>query len=429
MHRRMLRTSRTARALLAAALAAPFLAACGSAGGPPVVNLYGGASASGFDAIIADCNQQAAGRYRIVGNLLPSDADGQREQFVRRLAAHDKGLDLLGMDVTWTAEFAEAGWIREITGAARTEATEGVLQPPIDTATWKDKLYGIPKHTNVQLLWFRKSLVPQPPTTWDQMLQQAAALRAAGKPYEIGFTGAQYEGYVVGFNTLLSSFGGSLVNDDGTEATVDDRTVQALALLKKFATSGLASRSLSNSQEPEVFADMQLGRSAFILNWPYVLSAMRTAAASGDAQSKAIADDLGFAPYPAVVPGQKPKVTLGGMNYAVSTYSRHPDEALDAAMCLRSPEHQLQTALEAGDPPVAESVFRQKKFQEAYPQYQVMLQELQVGASRPVTPLYQNISTIVSTTLSPPSGIDPEKTADKLRSSIQDALEGKGILP
>lgn len=429
MHRRMLRTSRSTRALLAAAVAAPVLAACGGDSGPPTINLYGGAAATGFDTIIADCNREAAGRYRIVGNLLPSDADGQREQFVRRLAAKDKGLDLLGMDVTWTAEFAEAGWIREITGPAKAEATQGILQPPIDTATWKDKLYGVPKHTNVQILWFRESLVPNPPSTWDEMLQQAAALKAAGKPYEIGFTGAQYEGYVVGFNTLLNSFGGALVNEDGTQATVDDKTVQALALLKKFATSGLASKSLSNAQEPEVFADMQLGRSAFILNWPYVLSAMRTAAATGDAQSKLIADDLGFAPYPAVVPGQKPKVTLGGMNYAVSTYSKHPDEALEAAMCLRSPAHQLETALEAGDPPVAESVFEQKEFQEAYPQYKVMLEELQVGVPRPVTPLYQNISTIVSTTLSPPSGIDPEKTADTLRTSIQDALEGKGILP
>ena len=71
-------------------------------------------------------------------------------------------MDLLGMDVTWTAEFAEAGWIRELTGEQKAAATKDTLQPPIDTATWKDKLYGIPKHTNVQLLWYRKSLVPDP---------------------------------------------------------------------------------------------------------------------------------------------------------------------------------------------------------------------------------------------------------------------------
>jgi multiple sugar transport system substrate-binding protein len=92
------------------------LAACSSGPDGTVVNLYGGASGTGFDKILADCNKQAAGRYTIVGNLLPSDADGQRDQFVRRLAAKDDGMDLLGMDVTWTAEFAEAKWIRELTG-------------------------------------------------------------------------------------------------------------------------------------------------------------------------------------------------------------------------------------------------------------------------------------------------------------------------
>jgi multiple sugar transport system substrate-binding protein len=61
--------------------------------------------------------------------------------------------------------------------------------------------------------------------------------------------------------------------------------------------------------------------------------------------------------------------------------------------------------------------------------YQTLIDELNVAVPRPKTPLYQNISTIVSTTLSPPSSINPQGTADKLRSSISDALSGKGILP
>src|SRR4051794_35923073 len=163
------RPSRLTAALGAVALMAS-LAACSGGSDGIVVNLYGGASGTGFDKILKDCNQAAAGRYRIEGNLLPSDADGQRDQFVRRLAAHDEGMDVLGMDVTWTAEFAEAKWIRELTGDQKAQATKDTLQPPINTATWKDKLYAIPRTTNVQLLWFRKSLVPTPPKTFDEML-------------------------------------------------------------------------------------------------------------------------------------------------------------------------------------------------------------------------------------------------------------------
>ena len=76
------------------------------------------------------------------------------------------------------------------------------------------------------------------------------------------------------------------------------------------------------------------------MNWPYVLSAMK------DANQK-IAEDLGYAKLPEFEPGTAPKATLGGMNFAISSYSKHPKEAFDAAMCLRTPEAQLKIALEA----------------------------------------------------------------------------------
>ena len=100
-------------------------------------------------------------------------------------------MDLLGMDVTWTAEFAEAKWIRELTADQTAQATRGVFKPAVETATWKDKVYGIPKHTNVQVLWYRKSLVPKPPETFDEMIQMAKDLKAAGQPHEIGLTASQ----------------------------------------------------------------------------------------------------------------------------------------------------------------------------------------------------------------------------------------------
>ena len=415
------RPSRRTATLGVIALLASLLAACSSGPEGIVVNLYGGASGTGFDKIIANCNQAAGGRYTIVGNLLPSDADGQRDQFVRRLAAHDDGMDLLGMDVTWTAEFAEAGWIRELTGDEKAQAIKDTLQPPIDTATWKGKLYGIPRTTNVQLLWYRKSLVPTPPKTFDEMISMAQQLKAQGKPYEIGLTAAQYEGYVVNINNLVTAYGGTLVNDDSTKPTIDDKTVQALAMMRRLASSGVTSESLSNAQEPEVFADLQADRSAFSMNWPYVLSAMRTA-------NPAIVDDLGFAPYPSI-DGSTPKVTLGGMNYAISTYSKHPAEAFEAGMCMRDEKNALSAALDGGDVPALSTVFDEPDFIKAYPMKDVMLEELKNAVPRPVSPVYQNISTIVSTTLSPPADINPQQSADKLRKSIQDAIEGKGILP
>jgi multiple sugar transport system substrate-binding protein len=330
-------------------------------------------------------------------------------------------MDLLHMDVVWTAELAEAGWIRELSPEQAALATKDTLKPPLETATWKDKLYGVPRTTNVQLLWYRKSLVPTPPKTWDEMISMSQALKSQGKPYEIGLTAAQYEGYVVNVNNLITAHGGTLVNEDSSAPTVDEKTVQALTLLQRLATSGLTSQSLSNAQEPEVFADLQAGKSAFSLNWPYVLSAMREA-------NPQLVEDLGYAPYPSV-DGKTPRVTLGGANYGISTYSKHPDEAFEAAMCMRNEKNALSAALDAGDVPALGTVFDLPEFKQAYPMADVMQMELENAVPRPVSPVYQNISTIVSTTLSPPGQIDPQASADELRDAIQDAIEGKGIVP
>ncbi|MBT0566955.1 ABC transporter substrate-binding protein [Williamsia sp. CHRR-6] len=421
-------TTRIAVLTLGVAMTASMVACSSGDGGTPTLNYYGDASSLGMDKVLASCSAASNGRYTIRGNLLPSDADGQREQLVRRLAAKDSGLDIIGPDVTWTAEFAEAKWIEPLTGERATRATTGVLQPPIDTATWKGKLYAIPKSTNVQLLWYRKSLVPNPPKTWDEMFDQADALRKAGKPHEIGLTAAQYEGYVVAFNTLLSSYGGTVVNADSTRTTLGKPAVQALSLLKRLATSGSANASLSNSQEPEVFAQLQKGQAAFILNWPYVQSAMTTAAET-DPQSKKVLDDMAATGYPQAVPGTPAKVTLGGRNLAVSAFSKHKDLAFEAAFCMASADSQRNQATAAGDVPVLKSLFDDPEVQKAFPQYPIILQELNTAVARPISPLYQNISTVISTTLSPPRSINPESTERKLAKSIQQALEGKGILP
>ena len=103
-----------------------------------------------FGDVVARCNEAAAGRYTIEVNVLPRAADGQREQLVRRLAARDESMDILGLDVTWIAEFAEAGWILPWTGADSVAAVEGLLPGPLSTMTWQDTVFAVASHTNVQ---------------------------------------------------------------------------------------------------------------------------------------------------------------------------------------------------------------------------------------------------------------------------------------
>ena len=78
------------------------------------------------------------------------------------------------MDVIWTGEFANAGWVEPWTGADERAATKGVFPSVAETARFEDKLWAAPIWSNTQLLWYRKDRVPKPPKTWDEMLKQAA---------------------------------------------------------------------------------------------------------------------------------------------------------------------------------------------------------------------------------------------------------------
>lgn len=412
--------------LLAAGAALALLvptAACGAEedSGTLTLNFYN-SPVENLQKVIDDCNAQAAGRYRIAYRVLPRGADDQRVQLVRRLAAEDESMDILGLDVTWTQEFASADWVREWTGQDRADVEQGTLAGPLDSARYEGKLYAAPNNTNVQLLWYRKDLVSTPPTTWQQMIDAALQLKTQGKPYQVMTMGAQYEGLTVLYNTLVASAGGNIVSEDGKKAVMDAGAVEALRFLQRFATAGVTDASFTNSMEDAVRLDFQSGVGAFQLNWPYVYPALQSAAPE-------LARNVGWARIPGVTEGSPSRVTIGGTNLAVSKYSRHPQESFEAAKCIRNAEHQKFSAINDGVPPTIEAVYDEPEMVEAYPMKDVILAELKDAANRPLTPAYQNVSTVIAATLSPPAAIDPERTADSLRQSVQDAIDSKGVLP
>jgi multiple sugar transport system substrate-binding protein len=418
----------------AGVLAAGLLAACGSDTGTKINVYY--APEDNFQSVVDNCNAKAAGKYEIVYNKLPRGADDQRQQMVRRLAAGDQALDILGLDVTWVAEFAEAGWAEAWTGSNKEQASQGVLSGPLQTATWNGELFAAPKNTNAQLLWYDDRITPQPPKTWDEMIAQSQQLKAQGKPNQVLFTGAQYEGLVVIYNTLVESAGGHILSEDGKSVVMDAGAVKGLEILKKVTSAGITDPSLTNQKEDNVRQTFQRGGGAFELNWPFVY-------ASYAKEKKADLAHFKWTTYPAVNPGQPAKTTIGGYDLAVSAYSPHKPEAFEAALCLRSTENQKFSALKDGVPPTIESVYSDTTPLDAgkqasddnpsmdtkYPMRQTILDALKDAAVRPLTPAYQNASTVMSKILSPPSAIDPQATADKLRQQLSDALQSKGVIP
>jgi trehalose/maltose transport system substrate-binding protein len=411
---------------LAAALLAAGAAACGtsSAGtGPVTLNFYNFTDQSGaVQQAVDNCTAQSHGRYRIVYNKLPLAADQQRLQMVRRSAAHDTSMDILGLDVTWEAEFAEAGWIRPWTGKYKAEAEAGTLKGPLETATWHGKLVAVPYNSNVQLLWYRSDLVKKPPATWAQMIADAQALARQGKPHYIEIQGAQYEGIVVWFNTLVESAGGSILTPNSQHTSLGPPAVRALSVMSQLAHSSAADPSLSVQIEDPNRLAMEAGDAAFELNWPYVWPSMK-------ADNPKLFKVFKYAPYPRVDANRPAKVTIGGIDMAISAYTLHPDLAFQAALCLRDRQNQLTAAVKGGLPPTLASLYFDPQMQGPYPFRKLILAEMTNAAVRPETPTYQVASVAMSHLLSPPSSISPVSTEQAIATQVNNALQGKGLTP
>ena len=409
-----------------AVLASAVLAACGTSSastGPVTLNFYNFPDPSGAVQTAADnCSAASHGKYKIVYQKLQNAADQQRLQMARRLAAHDSSMDILGLDVTWEAEFAQAGWIKPWTGAFKQQAVAGTLAGPLKTATWRGQLVAVPYNSNTQLLWYRSDLVKKPPATWAQMFADAQALAKQGKPHLIEIQGAQYEGTVVWFNTLVASAGGSILNATSTAAKLGPPAVRALSIMKTLASSSSADPSLGVQMEDQNRLAMEADTAAFELNYPYVYPSMK-------ADNPKLFKVFKWAPYPSVIPGTRAKVTIGGIDLAVSSYSPHPQLAFQAALCLRNADNQLIAAVKGGLPPTLASVYSNPKMQGPYPFRQLILQQVNNGSVRPKTPLYQVVSVAISHQVSPPSSINPVSTEQNMRTQINNALTGKGLTP
>jgi len=419
-------------ALVVGAGLAVSASACGGGdeGGTPVLKWYARDEAGGvFGAAIEDCNAAAEGRYEIVLQALPSNADEQREQLVRRLAAQDSDIDLMNMDVIWTAEFANAGWIRPWPEDQVAAATEGRLETAVESATFEDQVYGIPLNTNAQLLWYRTDLTDEPPATWDEMLEAADQLEEEGQPHEIWEQAQRYEGLVVWFASLIASAGGTILDEEGTEVTLEEEpTRRALEVLRDVSTSSHAPSNFATAQEDQGRQGWESGSAAFMVNYGFVWP-------SANQLAPDIAETMAWAPFPSVEPDVPSTVVAGGFNIGIGAYGDHPDLAVEAATCLADEQNQTRNAQDAGLLPVTEALYDDPEVTEAeqdgiklFPYAAEMKEALDRATLRPRTPFYNDVSLAIISILHPTSEIDPEADVDRLRDAIARALEGEGLL-
>jgi multiple sugar transport system substrate-binding protein len=415
-----------ARGVLGSLVAAALIAGCGGSGkGPVTLNWYVFPEPSGsFAAAASACSKASNGAYNIKINFLSTASDQQRVSLVRRLAANDSSIDILAMDVDWTAEFATAKWIRPVPASLAAQIQSVDLPGPVKTATVNGKLYAVPINSNTELLWYRKDLLAKlgkpVPKTWDEMINDAIQLAKMGQPHYIEEQGAQYEGLTVWFNSLVDSAGGQIITPNN-KVVIGPSSQQAAAIMHRLATSPAADPSLNVNMEDQARTQFEKGLAAFEINYPFVYPA-----AQKDVPS--IFKQMGYAPFPTVTPGTPPHVSIGGYDLGVSSYSKHPSEAFNATSCLTQAKYEETYATKGGLAPVRSATYDSPTFLKQYPFGKLIEQQLKTYGIRPQTAAYADVTLAIQKKLSPTSNIDPNTIVSSLRSELKDALSSTALL-
>ena len=341
---------------------------------------------------------------------LPAEQDGQRETLVQSLQAGGTDYDVFALDVTDTAQFAANGWLEPIEGEGAPDLS-GLLDAPVESATYNGTVFAVPQNTNAQLLYYRTDLVDAAPANWDELKEACSAAEEADVDC-LDMQLSQYEGLSVAATQFMQGWGGTVVGEDGTTPTLDDpNSVEGFtALVDGYKDDVIAKRSDSFTEEETAQAFLA-GETLFSYNWPYMYDSAKTE------DSSTVKDNFDVAPI--VGKDGAGASTLGGYNDAINVNSPNKATAKDFLSYVISEDVQRGFA-DQSFPPVLASIYDDESVQEQYPYMEALKAALDNAQPRPVTPFYPGVSKAIQDNTW--AAIKDEAPVDQALSNMSDAI-------
>ena len=320
---------------------------------------------------------------------LPESADAQRSQFVTNLQAKSDRYDVLAIDVIWTGEFAKSGWLLELDQSQFPLDKE--LKPAVDTAMFEGKLWAAPFRTNGGLLFYRKDILDkagkQPPKTFDELKALCPLAQQNNMDCYAGQF-AKYEGLTVNFAEAVQAAGGEIMTDNGTKAALGAPAVQGLSFLADGFKQGYIPKPAITYKEEEGRRAFMSGKLMFLRNWPYVYGL----ASKSDPANK-VKGKFGVVPLPGFTgPGSS---SLGGLNFAVSAFSKKQKSAVDFLKFASTEDAMKNMSTLSAEPPAWTALYDDPDLVKKFPYLPVLKEGLLAAKPRPITPYYQEVTSAI----------------------------------
>ena len=233
--------------------------------------------------------------------------------------------DILRAEVAWVPEFASLGYLYALDGTAALEDKSDYFETPLSSDVFEGKTYGVPQVTDSLALLYNKKLfekagIDSPPTTWDEVAQDAKLLKSKAGVDGIFLNPAGY--FLLPF---MYGEGGDMVDTDAKQIVVNsDANVQGVTEAQKLVKSGASVRPPASDAYPAMMTAFTEGKVGMIINGPWEVNNIRNAKDFGGIEN------LGVAAVPS---GSKAAgAPVGGHNYVV--WSGMDDAKADAAVAF-----------------------------------------------------------------------------------------------
>ncbi|MFC9425657.1 ABC transporter substrate-binding protein [Streptomyces sp. NPDC056987] len=308
---------------------------------------------------------------------LGSSADDQLQQINQRMQTKSTQCDVLRLDVVWTAQLAAQGGLADMSKVMEPKLDK-LIPSTASTLRYKDTYWGVPFYSNAGLLYYRTDEA-KAPRTWQELYGYGEKDAAKGFLYQA----AQSESLTVSFLELLYSAGGDVLDKDGKVAVDSPKTVDVLKFMRDGMDKSASPKSVLTYDEDATRLAFESGAGATMRNYPYAYAA---------GQKSGIAGKFAVTPLPGWnKPGAGVGV-LGGSNLGVSAFSKNEAGAVAIIDFMTSEKWQESIAVNNALAPVTEAAYRSARVQKAMPFSQELLQALKSAKSRPVSPVYPQMS-------------------------------------
>ncbi|PUU89583.1 MULTISPECIES: ABC transporter substrate-binding protein [Halanaerobium] len=354
--------------------------------------------------------------------------DALHDKLITSISGANPAYDVVLIDDIWYAQFAEAGWLLDVTDRVSSNMKDDVYDKAWEIVGYNERLYGLPWLLDLEYFFYNEQIlneagIENPPTTWEEVVEQSKIIKEKGiVEYPMVWSWAQIEALICDWVTLLKGNNGEFFDENNKPAFNNEEGIETLTWMKETIDSGLTNPASLSANEEEVRRIFSQGNAAFTINWVYMYELLN----NPDESNIVGQTQLALMPVfeDAKAEGIESASITGSMGFSVTKNSSNEDLAYDLIEFMTSKD--IQTRYADHVTPMYKSVMKQEEIIEMHPEtFKMFDKQFPYIYSRPKVPYYTEVSRALQTSIQNAlvGNVSPQEALDNAAEEVEKIQE------